>query len=64
MGAKLIATYLRDTKRYHLYTIDEGQEVTGSIYVPKDSEIPNEVTIELRVKENPQPNAYLNPGAQ
>lgn len=63
MKEKLSATYSRDTKRFHLYLIDEGQEIAGSIYVPKDSEIPEVLTIELRVKEAAQPNAYLNPGA-
>jgi hypothetical protein len=48
---KLTATYDQDSKRYHRYVIDEGQGIVGNIYIPKNSEIPKELTIKLRVKE-------------
>ena len=47
---KLIATYDQDSKRYHRYTIDESQGIVGNLYIPKDAEIPKELTITLRVK--------------
>jgi len=30
------ATYDKDSKRYHRYTIDEGQGVVGNLYIPKE----------------------------
>ena len=48
---QLVATYDRDSKRFHRYIIDEGQVVASTIYVPKNSEVPKELVIKLRVKE-------------
>jgi len=49
---ELMATYDKDSKRYHRYNIDEGQEITGSLYVPKSMETKGLVlTIKLRAKE-------------
>ena len=48
---QLVVTYDQDSKRYHRYIIDEGQGIVGNIYVPKDSEIPKQLIIKLRVKE-------------
>ena len=48
---EVTATFDQDSKRYHRYVIDEGQEVVGTIYVPKGKEIPKEVTVKLRVRE-------------
>ena len=48
---QLTATYDQDSKRYHRYIIDEGQDIVGNIYIPKTSEVPKEVTIRLKVKE-------------
>lgn len=48
---KLVATFDDDSKRFHRFIIDAGQEITGSIYVPKDSQgIPEFVNIRLRTK--------------
>ena len=47
----LSATYDKDSKRFHRYVIDEGQEVVGNIYIPKDSVVPKSVTIDLKLKE-------------
>jgi len=44
------ATYDRDSKRYHRYIVDEGQAVVGTIYIPKDKDVPKQVVIDLRVK--------------
>jgi hypothetical protein len=42
------ATYDRDSKRYHRYLIDDGQGVTGTVYIPKNEEqIPEEIVIKL-----------------
>ncbi len=51
MEKKLTATYDRNSKKFHRYLLDEGQGITGSIYIPKGDEVPAEVTIKLRVKE-------------
>jgi hypothetical protein len=45
----ITASYDRDSKRYHRYLIDEGQGVTGTVYIPKnEEEIPEEIVIKLR----------------
>lgn len=44
------ATYVKDSKRYHRYEI-EGTDVTGSIYVTKDKDVPKTITITLSVKD-------------
>lgn len=47
------ATYDQDSKRYHRYLIDAGQEVVGNIYISKDVKaVPEELTIKLRVKDS------------
>jgi hypothetical protein len=43
-------TYDSDTKRTHRYFIDMGQAITGSLYFPKGSKIPDSVILKLRVK--------------
>ena len=50
---QLIAVYTRDSKRYHLYTLDADEEalIVGSLYIKKGEQIPKKLTIELRVKE-------------
>ena len=50
MRSEFIATYDRDSKRYHRFLIDEGQEITGTIYIPKDESVPDNLTIQLRTK--------------
>lgn len=47
---EVVATFDDDTKRQHRFTIDEGQGITGSIYVPKGSAVPDIVTIRLRTQ--------------
>lgn len=45
------ATYDRDSKSYHMYIVDDGQGIVGTIYIPKDNDsIPKEVVVKLRVK--------------
>ncbi len=50
MGKELTAAYIGDSKNYHLFLIDEGQELTGALYVPKDKPIPSTVTIRFRIE--------------
>lgn len=50
MEIQVSATYDQDSKRYHRFVIDEGQAVIGSIYIPKNKEIPERVTILLKTK--------------
>ena len=48
---QLTATYQKDSKRYHRYTIDKGQGIVGNVYIPKESaEIPKQLIINLKVK--------------
>ena len=45
-----MATYERDTKRYHRYLIDEGQAVTGSLYIARTEQVPEVLEIKLQTK--------------
>ncbi len=52
MVKKIInATYIGDSKHYHLFHIEGGQGFMGTIYVPKDELTPHDLTIRLRTKE-------------
>ena len=53
---KLTATFDGDSKRYHRFIIDEGQGIVGMVYVPKGEDVPREVAIELRTKNESRPN--------
>ena len=44
---EITATFDQDSKRYHRYTIDEGQGIVGNIYFPKGQDIPKELIIKL-----------------
>ena len=49
MSAKqIVAYYDADSKRFHRFIIDAGQEITGTIYVPKGQEVPKEIIVLLR----------------
>lgn len=41
----LVAVYVRDTKNYHVYML--VGEITGTLYFPKDGEVPGDVVINL-----------------
>jgi len=43
----ITATYDKDTKRKHRYNIDEGQVISGSLYVDKNTDIPKSITLKL-----------------
>jgi len=45
------ATYEKDTKRYHRFSID-SPEVSGVIYIRKDADLPKEVRVKLHVEGN------------
>jgi len=47
----ITATYDQDSKRYHRYIIDEGQGIAGYLYIPKNSDVPKQLIIKLRVKD-------------
>jgi len=47
---RITAIYERDTKRYHRFLIDEGQGITGSLYIPKSEKVPEIVEIVLQIK--------------
>ena len=42
MDNQITATYDSDSKRYHLFLIDMGQVITGTIYVPKNESYPRQ----------------------
>lgn len=46
---ELTAIYTKDSKRYHVFQLKEGQGVTGSLYFPRDGDkIPDQVVIILK----------------
>lgn len=47
---ELKATFEQDSKRFHRYAIDPGQEITGAIYVPKGTKPPAILRIRLTTK--------------
>jgi hypothetical protein len=47
---EITATFDDDSKRFHRFTIDESQGVTGTVYVPKDSAVPDFVNVRLRTR--------------
>lgn len=47
---QITCTYDADTKRMHRYIVDAGQPVSGTLYVPKGSKVPESVALKLRVK--------------
>jgi len=50
MENQITATYDQDSKRFHRFLIDPGQKITGTIYIPKDEPVPDNLTIQLRTK--------------
>ena len=51
MKKEIMATYIGDSKHYHLFHIEGGQRFMGTIYVPKDEPTPRILTIRLRTKD-------------
>ena len=51
MGRELTATYAEDSRYYHLFDIDGGQEIVGTIHVPKGKPVPRILRIRLRTKD-------------
>ena len=50
MKKDVTATYDHDSNGYHRFKVDRGQELTGTLCIPKDKPIPDTVTIRLRTK--------------
>jgi hypothetical protein len=50
MDNQVMATYESDSKRFHRFQIDEGQGISGTVYIPKGKEIPAKLTIFLKTK--------------
>jgi hypothetical protein len=49
MKTEIIAIYNQDSKRYHRFLIDGGQEeITGTIYIPKGKEVPEKIVVLLK----------------
>jgi hypothetical protein len=49
---KLTATYDKDSKKFHRFLIDDGQGVVGTIYIPKNDNLPEQISIILTVKKD------------
>ena len=49
---KIVARYDDDSKRFHRFIIEEGQPVVGTIYLPKGGQIPDEITVVLKTKND------------
>ena len=47
---EITATLDGDSKRYHRFLIDTGQKITGTIHIPKDEPVPDNLTVQLRAK--------------
>ena len=50
MKEDVTATYDHDSNGYHRFKVDRGQELTGTLCIPKGKPIPDTVTIRLRTK--------------
>jgi hypothetical protein len=50
MEKELTATYIGNSKNYCLFLIDEDQELTGALYVPRNKPVPHTVRIRLRTE--------------
>ena len=50
MKKDVTATYDHDSNGYHRFKVDRGQELTGTLCIPKDRAVPDTVTIRLRTK--------------
>lgn len=50
MEKEITETYDLDSKRYRRFLIDNGQEITGMIYVPKTEKVPDAVLLRLRTR--------------
>jgi hypothetical protein len=45
---ELKAVYTKDSKRFHVFQLEDGQQVKGSLYFPRDGDkIPDQVIVTL-----------------
>ena len=49
---KVTAKFDGDSKRLHRFIIDEDQGIVGTLYIPKGTQVPNEVIIAFRTKNS------------
>jgi hypothetical protein len=61
MIRELKATYAGDSEYYHLFDIDGGQELVGTIHVPKGKPVPRTIMIRLRTQEEAEAEAKRKP---
>lgn len=47
---KINAVYDQDTYRYHRFLIQESEGIKGSLYINKDADVPDEITVKLKTK--------------
>ena len=46
--ANAILLYTKDTRKFHAYQVVSDQGLTGTVYVPKGTEIPETITFTLK----------------
>lgn len=47
---EITAVFDDDSKRFHRFIIREAEGIAGTIYVSKDSQVPDVVTVKLRTR--------------
>jgi hypothetical protein len=47
---KVIAVFDKDNRKYHHFVITEGQGIVGTLYIPKGTQVPDEVIVALRIE--------------
>jgi hypothetical protein len=47
---KITATFQDDTKRFHKFVVDDGQDIKGTFYLPKDREVPDVFIVRFRTR--------------
>ena len=62
MKKTMTATYNGDSEHHHLFDMDGGQKLIGTIFVPKESPIPKFVTIAGRLRKKEEAETELNNG--
>ena len=56
MEKKVVAVYDGDTKRTHRFLITGGQGVLGSIYIPRNEDIPDRLIVDLETRADDKPS--------
>lgn len=56
MELTVTAVYVKDTRHYHLFQLEEGQPVKGSLYFPRNAgTTPPQIVIALKTNRKEKP---------